>query len=80
MVSLILLTTIFGVLGLFMLIREGRMSLALLFLLPMCVFPVPYYITHAEIRFRLVMEPLLIMLGSYAASRLARHQTMTQRG
>ena len=46
--------------------REGRLRLAVLFLLPLMVFPLPYYITHAEFRYRLVIDPLLTILAAYA--------------
>jgi len=39
-----------------------------LFLLPLILFPLPYYITHAEFRYRLVVDPLLTILGAYAVS------------
>jgi hypothetical protein len=39
-----------------------------LFLLPMTLFPLPYYITHAEFRYRLVIDPLLVILAGYAVS------------
>jgi hypothetical protein len=54
--------------GIRRLVREGRFRLAVLFLLPLMVFPLPYYITHAEFRYRLVVDPLLTILGAYAIS------------
>jgi hypothetical protein len=32
------------------------------------LFPLPYYITHAEFRYRLVVDPLLTILAAYAVS------------
>jgi 4-amino-4-deoxy-L-arabinose transferase-like glycosyltransferase len=61
-----LLTTSLGFIGISRLVREGRLSMAFLFLLPLMVFPLPYYITHAEFRYRLVVDPLLTILGAYA--------------
>jgi 4-amino-4-deoxy-L-arabinose transferase-like glycosyltransferase len=60
------LTTSLGALGIWRLRKTGRISLAALFLLPLILFPLPYYITHAEFRYRLVIDPLLTILGAYA--------------
>jgi hypothetical protein len=62
------LTTSLGFMGIWGLVRERRLRLAVLFLLPLSVFPLPYYITHAEFRYRLVVDPLLTILGAYAIS------------
>jgi 4-amino-4-deoxy-L-arabinose transferase-like glycosyltransferase len=59
-------TTSLGFMGIWRLVREGRFRLAILFLLPLMVFPLPYYITHAEFRYRLVIDPLLTILAAYA--------------
>jgi hypothetical protein len=59
-------TTLFGWLGLWMLFRKGQRSLAALFFLPLLVFPLPYYITHAEFRYRLIIDPLLTILAAGA--------------
>jgi 4-amino-4-deoxy-L-arabinose transferase-like glycosyltransferase len=61
-----LLTTSAGFVGAWRLLREDRLRLAALFLLPVMIFPLPYYITHAEFRYRLVIDPLLTILGAYA--------------
>lgn len=61
-----LTTTLLGFLGLVMLWRRDR-SLAMLFALPLLLFPVPYYITHAEFRYRLNLDPVMTMLAAYAA-------------
>jgi hypothetical protein len=60
------LTTSLGFTGIWRLVRGGRLSLAFLFLLPLMAFPLPYYITHAEFRYRLVVDPLLTILAAYA--------------
>jgi 4-amino-4-deoxy-L-arabinose transferase-like glycosyltransferase len=60
------LTSSLGFMGIWRLVREGRLRLAFLFLLPLIVFPLPYYITHAEFRYRLVVDPLLTILAAYA--------------
>jgi 4-amino-4-deoxy-L-arabinose transferase-like glycosyltransferase len=60
------LTTSLGLMGIWRSFARGRGSLAVLFLLPLMFFPLPYYITHAEFRYRLVIDPLLTILGAYA--------------
>ncbi len=62
------LTSLLGLLGLAVLWRRSRTT-ALLFLLPIVVFPLPYYITHPDFRFRLLLDPLLTILSAYAISR-----------
>jgi 4-amino-4-deoxy-L-arabinose transferase-like glycosyltransferase len=62
------LTTFLGLFGLWRLFRKRRRSLALLFSLPLVLFPLPYYITHAEFRYRLVIDPLLTILAAYAVT------------
>ncbi len=62
------LTTSLGFMGIWRLMREGRLRVAVLFLLPLMVFPLPYYITHAEFRYRLVIDPLLTILAAYAVT------------
>jgi len=59
------LTTSFGWLGLWRLFKRGNSSLAVLFLVPLVLFPLPYYITHAEFRYRLIIDPLLTILAGY---------------
>jgi hypothetical protein len=39
--------------------------------LPMLLFPLPYYITHAEFRYRVILDPLLTILAAYAVTQLA---------
>ena len=63
-----LLTTSFGLIGIWHLVRRRRFGLAILFILPLVLFPLPYYITHAEFRYRLVIDPLLTILAAYAIS------------
>ena len=61
-----LLTTSLGMLGIGRLFMIRRFRMAILFLLPLLLFPLPYYITHAEFRYRLVVDPFLTILGGYA--------------
>jgi Dolichyl-phosphate-mannose-protein mannosyltransferase len=65
------LTSLLGLLGLAVLRRQSRTT-ALLFLLPLVLFPLPYYITHPDFRFRLLLDPLLTILSAYAVYRLNR--------
>ena len=62
------LTTSLGIIGIWRLTRERRFRLAVLLLLPLILFPLPYYLTHAEFRYRLVIDPLLTILAAYAVS------------
>lgn len=59
-------TTGFGLAGLWLLVKKRRRGLAVLFAIPLLLFPLPYYVTHAEFRYRLVIDPLLTILAAYA--------------
>lgn len=63
------ISTTLGLIGLGFLAWR-RPAIALLFALPMLIFPLPYYITHAEFRYRLVIDPLLTILAACAVSGL----------
>jgi hypothetical protein len=63
------LTSLLGLVGLAALCRQSRTT-GLLFLLPLLIFPLPYYITHPDFRFRLLLDPLLTILSAYAVYRL----------
>jgi asparagine N-glycosylation enzyme membrane subunit Stt3 len=54
-----------GLAGLAILYKRKR-RLAWLFLLPLMVFPLPYYFTHPDFRFRLLLDPMLTILAAYA--------------
>jgi Dolichyl-phosphate-mannose-protein mannosyltransferase len=43
-----------------------RKSIAVLYALPILVFPLPYYITHVYVRFQYVIDPLLVLLAAHA--------------
>jgi hypothetical protein len=64
-----LLTTILGIAGLLLLYRTRMRWLAVLMTFPLLLFPLPYYITHAEFRYRLNIDPLLTMLAAYAVTQ-----------
>ncbi len=58
-------TTLLGLAGLALLARRDR-ELLWFYLLPLLVYPIPYYITHPDLRFRFPIEPLLAALSGYA--------------
>ncbi len=58
-------TSAFGLAGLWLLWKRRSHALAALFVMPLLLFPLPYYCTHAEFRYRLVLDPLLTLLASY---------------
>jgi len=64
-----LLTSTLGFAGLVFLCRNRRKAFAILMALPLLLFPLPYYITHAEFRYRLNIDPLLTLLAAYAITQ-----------
>jgi hypothetical protein len=66
-----LLTTLLGFAGIAVLYRNRSRAFAVLMALPLLLFPLPYYITHAEFRYRLNIDPLLTLLAAYAVTQLA---------
>jgi hypothetical protein len=66
------ITSLLGLAGLAAMFHRHR-PVAMLFLLPLLVFPLPYYITHPDFRFRLVLDPLLTILGAYAVVRMGTY-------
>jgi hypothetical protein len=75
-----LLTTILGGVGLVLLWRSRMRGFAALMALPLLLFPFPYYITHAEFRYRLNIDPVLTILAAFAATQIVtawshRHST-----
>jgi 4-amino-4-deoxy-L-arabinose transferase-like glycosyltransferase len=66
------LTTGLGLWGLRLLFRARRWSLGPLLAAPLVFFPIPYYMTHAEFRYRIVIDPVLTLLASYAVVSIAR--------
>ena len=65
-------TTLLGVIAIAFLIRRRRYDIAALFTAPMLLFPIPYVITHAEFRYRLVIDPIMTIICAYAAVELAK--------
>ena len=64
-----LLTSGLGAVGMWRLWKGRRLDVAVLFLLPLVLFPLPYYVTHAEFRYRLVVDPLLTILAASSFGR-----------
>ena len=53
-----------GIAGLVLLWRSRQMFL--LFALPLLIYPLPYYITHADARYQYVIDPVLAILAGFA--------------
>ena len=69
------LTTGLGLWGLWLLLRERRWDVGLLLATPLVFFPIPYYMTHAEFRYRLVIDALMTLLAAYAVVRVMTKAT-----
>lgn len=52
-----------------MLLHRKLRSTVFPFLVVFALFPLPYYITHAEFRYRLILDPLLVALASLPIER-----------
>jgi hypothetical protein len=65
------LTSVLGLIGMVLLWRRGMRSFVVLVALPLLLFPFPYYITHAEFRYRLNIDPILTIVAAYAVTQLA---------
>ena len=68
-------TSLCGFWGLLRLYQRRRLSLAILFAIPLVLFPLPYYISHAEFRYRLVLDPLLTLLSAYALTTYSQRDS-----
>ncbi len=66
-----LVTSTLGFAGVAGLLRGRKHKQAYLVLLPLVLFPVPYYLTHADLRYRLLMDPLLTAAAAKTLDRLA---------
>jgi hypothetical protein len=67
------ITTFLGFIGIGLIARK-QPAIACLCLLPLLLFPLPYYITHAEFRYRLIIDPLLTVFAAYAISTFLHWQ------
>lgn len=68
----VVVTSLLGLLGVALLSKQ-RKALTMLFLLPLLIFPLPYYITDIKFRYRLEIDPLLTILSAYAALQLTAY-------
>jgi hypothetical protein len=75
-IAYISLTTVLGWIGLVRL-RRSDSSLAAYLFLTLMLFPIPYYITHPDYRFRLVIDPVLVVLTT---SLLTSRKTLEETG
>jgi hypothetical protein len=69
-------TSLLGFVGLAAMFKQRSAKVrarAMLFLLPIIVFPLPYYITHPDFRFRLLLDPLLTILSAYAVTQASSY-------
>jgi 4-amino-4-deoxy-L-arabinose transferase-like glycosyltransferase len=73
------LTSLFGFIGLWLLYRKRRRDFAALMALPLLLFPCPYYITHAEFRYRYNIDPVMTILAAYAVTQLLAAWSRRQR-
>jgi len=55
--------SLFGLLGVAAVLR--RRGEALVLAIPFLVFPLPYYVTHPDLRFRLLLEPVALVLAAW---------------
>jgi hypothetical protein len=65
-------TTIFSLLafvGLFLAVRSGGFATAPIWIAPI-VFPVTYYITHSQLRYRHPIDPVITVLAVYALAHV----------
>lgn len=65
-----ILSTFLGCSGLYLIWRDGQKILFHSFIIPLVLFPLPYYITHAEFRYRLLLDPTLTVLSARALAWL----------
>lgn len=47
-----------------------RSPVAALYLIPLLVLPLPYYVTHPDFRFRMLLDPIAVILASSVANSL----------
>jgi len=59
--------SLFGFIGVVAVLR--RREDAALLAIPFLVFPLPYYVTHPDLRFRLLLEPVALVLAAWLLAR-----------
>ena len=62
-------TLVLGSLGLVLFLR-GRNPAAAIFLLPILLYPLPYYITDVRFRYRMIIDPFMTILAAYAITQM----------
>ncbi len=62
-------TSLLGLAGLGFYIRKRGLRIAVPIILPLLLFPVPYYITHPDFRFWCLLSPLLTMFAVYTGTQ-----------
>jgi 4-amino-4-deoxy-L-arabinose transferase-like glycosyltransferase len=75
-----ILTSGLGLIGIILLYRRRMSGFAMLMVLPLLIFPLPYYITHAEFRYRLNIDPILTILAAYTVTQLANRSGEVRAG
>jgi 4-amino-4-deoxy-L-arabinose transferase-like glycosyltransferase len=61
--------TLLSLAGLYRMFRAGKPEMAMLYLLVLLSFPVPYYLSHLDPGFRHPVDPLLLILACSAITR-----------
>jgi hypothetical protein len=56
-----------------------RKRILLLFAVPLCIFPLPYYITHPDVRFQYVIDPVLAILAAVGLDAFLTNWPTTRR-
>jgi 4-amino-4-deoxy-L-arabinose transferase-like glycosyltransferase len=73
------LTSLLAVSGLVLAVRN-RNSAGPLFAVTLIVFPLIYYVTHPDPRFRHLIEPEMVVLATYAVTRFPAQKSIDIRG
>lgn len=68
----LMITSLMSLAGLILVFRRSQAVGALL-ALPFLVFPLPYYITHPDFRFRLLLHPLALLLTTLVLQECYRY-------
>jgi 4-amino-4-deoxy-L-arabinose transferase-like glycosyltransferase len=63
------LLSLLSLAGLYQMFRKGSSTIAMLYLLVLFVFPVPYYLSHLDPGFRHPVDPLLVILACSTITR-----------
>lgn len=72
-------TSLMSVIGLALLLRSSA-SIAYLLAIPFAILPAPYYLTHADFRFRLLLDPLAMLLTAFLYQECERWVRKRSRG